>query len=66
MLATGLWVVALEYVARPSARWAVLGGLLAAGILLTHGTEVYTSAIGLLGLAIPAAVLALRKGRSGR
>jgi hypothetical protein len=55
LLALGLWSVALRWTAQPSVRLAVLGGLLAGAIVLTHGTEVYT---GLLGLLVIAAVRA--------
>src|SRR5437879_2903986 len=48
VLLLGLWTVALEYLARPSPRVAILGGLLACGLLLTHGTELYSAAIVLL------------------
>src|SRR5207245_4835005 len=51
VLLLGLWTVALEYVARPSARLAILGGLVAYGLLLTHGTELYSAAIVLVIIA---------------
>jgi hypothetical protein len=50
-LALGIWAVALRWLARPDLRWAALGGLLAGAIVLTHGTELYTSLLGLLVIA---------------
>jgi hypothetical protein len=47
-LVLGLWILGIEYLRRPSARLALIGGVLAAGIVLVHGTEVYSAAIGLL------------------
>jgi hypothetical protein len=52
VLVTGLWMVAIRYLDRPGAGWAVLAALLAASILLTHGTELYTVAIGLVFVLI--------------
>jgi len=51
LLLLGLGTVAFEYLARPSPRLAILGGLLACGLLLTHGTELYSAAIVLLVIA---------------
>lgn len=51
LLLLGLWTVTLEYLARPNGRLAGLAGMLAAGLLLTHGTELYTAAIVLLAFA---------------
>jgi hypothetical protein len=53
LLVVGLWTVASEYLARPTLRLAILAGLLASGLLLTHGTEIYTALIGLVVLAAP-------------
>jgi hypothetical protein len=47
LLTLGLWSVELRYVAQPSPRFAVLGGLFAGALMLTHGTEIYTVALGL-------------------
>jgi hypothetical protein len=52
LLVLGLWTTTLEYLAKPKARLAVLGGLLAGGLLLTHGTEVYTASVGMALFAI--------------
>ena len=41
----GIWAVSLEYVDRPSPRWAALAGLLWGGVVLVHGTEMYTLGI---------------------
>lgn len=48
MLGVGLWTVGFEYIRQPSWRWTVPAALLAAGVLLVHGTEVYTALIGLI------------------
>jgi hypothetical protein len=48
ILAIGVWAVAVQYLDRPGVGWALLAALLAAGVLLTHGTELYTVGIGLL------------------
>jgi hypothetical protein len=55
ILTVTLWGVAYEYLARPSLRLAVLAGLLLAGIILTHGTEVYT-----LAIVLPVVLVAFR------
>ncbi|HEX9106959.1 MAG TPA: DUF6541 family protein, partial [Longimicrobiales bacterium] len=52
LMALALLTVGAEYLRRPSRRWAVLGGVLVAGILATHGTELYTSLVGLLVLVV--------------
>lgn len=52
ILTFGLWAVALWYIRQPTWRLALLGALLAAAIVLTHGTEVYTALIGLAIIAI--------------
>jgi hypothetical protein len=48
LLALGIWSIALRWTAQPDLRWAVYGALLATAIVLTHGTEVYTSLLGLI------------------
>jgi hypothetical protein len=50
LLALGVWSAGALYLRRPQLRLAVLAGLLLGAILLTHGTELYTAAIGLLVL----------------
>src|SRR5438067_362008 len=51
-LVIGLWTVATAYVDRPSRRGAVLAGLLVGAMVVVHGTELYTSAIVLIILAV--------------
>jgi hypothetical protein len=51
MLALGVWSLALTWLSDPRLRWAALAGLLVGSIVLTHGTEVYTAALGLLVIA---------------
>jgi hypothetical protein len=48
LLVVGIWTAALEYLRKPTLRMALLGSILAAGLLLTHGTELYTAAIGMV------------------
>jgi hypothetical protein len=45
ILVTGAWALSLEYLARPSVRWAAVAGLVLGGVLVVHGTELYTLAI---------------------
>lgn len=52
LLMLGLWSVAARWLVEPRAGLAVLAGLLAGAIVLTHGTEVYSSAIGLAVIAL--------------
>jgi hypothetical protein len=52
LLVIGLLVAALRWTERPTLAWAVLGGLCAGAIVLSHGTEVYTSALGLAVIAL--------------
>ncbi len=52
VLLLGLWAAAAHWTSEPSPTLAVVGGLLAGAIVLTHGTEVYSA---LLGLAVIAA-----------
>ncbi len=47
VLLLGLWSVAARWIDNPGPGLALLGGLLAGAIVLTHGTEVYSSVIGL-------------------
>ena len=58
VLLLGLWSGAAHWIARPSAGLAALAGLLAGAIVLTHGTEVYSS---LIGLAVMAFVVQWRR-----
>ena len=51
LLLVGLWSVAAHWIGRPRAGLAALGGLLAGAIVLAHGTEVYSSVIGLAVIA---------------
>ena len=53
VLLLGLWAVAAYWITHPRAGLAVVGGLLAGAIVLTHGTEVYSA---IVGLAVIAAV----------
>ena len=52
LLALGLWSVARYWLNQPDWRWAVAAGALAGAIVLTHGTEVYTAALGLLVISV--------------
>jgi hypothetical protein len=52
LLTLALLAVGLEYVRQPCARLAILGGLLAAAIVLVHGSELYTLLVGLLIIAL--------------
>src|SRR5216683_173025 len=52
LLVLGLMVAALRWIERPTLGWDVLGGLSAGAIVLSHGTEVYTSALGLAVIAL--------------
>jgi hypothetical protein len=45
LLVLGLWVAAIGYLAQPAWQWAVLAGLLLGAIVVTHGSELFTSAI---------------------
>src|SRR6266566_3602200 len=53
VLLLGLWAVAAHWTTQPNPTLAVVGGLLAGAIVVTHGTEVYSA---LVGLAVIAAV----------
>ncbi|MDQ6671954.1 MAG: hypothetical protein M3069_14640 [Chloroflexota bacterium] len=53
ILVMGMWTVALEYLARPSARWGILGGVVGGSIVLIHGSELYT-----LALVLPVVLIA--------
>jgi hypothetical protein len=52
LLVSGLLATAVRWLERPSGRLAVLGGVFAGAIVLSHGTEVYTSVLGLLVIAL--------------
>jgi hypothetical protein len=52
LLVIGLLVAALRWTERPTLGWALLGGLFAGAIVLSHGTEVYTSALALAVIAL--------------
>jgi hypothetical protein len=52
VLVLGLWSIAIEWLRRPDARRALLGGFFGGAIVLTHGTEVYTGVVGLLVLLL--------------
>jgi hypothetical protein len=62
VMVVGLWSLAVEFLKRPAAQVAALAGLVAAGLILTHGTEIYTAAIGLvaIGLMQPRSVASTR------
>jgi hypothetical protein len=51
LLLLGLWSIGARWISEPRAGLAVLGGLFAGAILLTHGTEVYSAVIGLAVIA---------------
>jgi hypothetical protein len=51
LLLLGLWSIAARWIREPHAGLALLGGLMAGAILLTHGTEVYSSIVGLAVIA---------------
>ncbi len=52
VLVIGLLLAALRWIERPTLGWALLGGLLAGAIVLSHGTEVYSAALGLAVIAL--------------
>jgi len=52
LLLVGLCATALHWIERPSARLAMLGGLFAGAIVLSHGTEVYSAALAALMIAL--------------
>ena len=52
LLVAGLFATAVRWLERPTARLAVLGGVFAGAIVLSHGTEVYSSVLGLLVIAL--------------
>lgn len=45
LLVVGLWTAANHYLESPRPCWILLGGLVSAGVVLTHGIEVYSAAI---------------------
>src|SRR5205807_2658762 len=57
LMLIGLWALALEYADRPAWRTTLAGGLLAGGIVVTHGSELISATI------ILATVLIARFGR---
>jgi hypothetical protein len=52
LLVIGLWILAIQYVDRPSWRLAGLAGLFVGAIVVVHGTELYSSSIVLVVLAL--------------
>lgn len=52
LLLIGLWSAGVRWLARPSLGTAAVAGVCAAAIVLSHGTEVYSGALGLLVLAL--------------
>ena len=52
LLLVGLLATALHWIQRPTARTALLGGLIAGAIVMSHGTEVYSSLLGLGVIAV--------------
>lgn len=52
LLTIGLLVTALRWIERPAPALALLTGLFAGAIVMTHGTEVYTSVVGLVVIAL--------------
>jgi hypothetical protein len=51
VLLLGLWAVAAHWTSQPRLTLAVVGGLVAGAIVLTHGTEVYSAVVGLAVIA---------------
>ena len=51
LLLLGLWSIAARWISEPRAELALLAGVVAGAIVLTHGTEVYSSVIGLAVIA---------------
>src|SRR5262249_17987966 len=52
LLSLGVWSIALRWIAKPDLRLAALGGLLGGAMVLIHGTEVYTTLLGLLVIGV--------------
>jgi hypothetical protein len=52
LLVIGLLTAAVRWIERPTLGWALLGGVFAGAIVLSHGTEVYTSVLGLAVIAL--------------
>ncbi|HEV7663854.1 MAG TPA: DUF6541 family protein [Chloroflexota bacterium] len=52
LLLMGLLATAAQWIARPTVGWAILGSLFASAIVLSHGTEVYSSVLGLLVIGL--------------
>jgi hypothetical protein len=49
----GTWTASLAYLERPSVGWGVLTGLMLGGVILVHGSELYT-----LALVLPMVLIA--------
>jgi hypothetical protein len=47
LLSIGLWAAAIEFLHEPRLGWVVIVGLMGGALVLVHGTEIYTAAIGL-------------------
>jgi hypothetical protein len=52
LLVIGLWIASIQYIDRPSWRLAGLAGLCVGAIVLVHGTELYSSLVVLVVLAV--------------
>src|SRR5207302_3366079 len=65
LLVIGLLVAALRWIERPALGWALLGGVFAGAIILTHGIEVYSSVLVLAVLALARFRRILAPGRIG-
>jgi hypothetical protein len=52
LIVMAIWSLALMYVERPSWALAVLAGLLVGAVVVVHGTELYTSAIVVVAIAL--------------
>jgi hypothetical protein len=52
LLVLGVWTAALGWLRDPRLSWAVMIGILGAAILVTHGIDLYSAALGLLVFAL--------------
>src|SRR5207248_8484569 len=52
VLALGTWTVALAWLEKPLRQLALGGGVLLGALIVTHGTELYTVAVGLAVIAV--------------
>ncbi|HEX8967010.1 MAG TPA: hypothetical protein VF937_03960, partial [Chloroflexota bacterium] len=52
LLLIGLWATALTWLQRPRLPLAVLGGIFAGAVVVSHGTEVYSSVLGLAAIVL--------------